>query len=161
MYQNAKTTLEYFRKKFKLDQIWPPHITHIINCIRHMPTYNYSAAKSGLNFSNKMHEHIDYTQSFVVQKLLAVVSKTNKRNDIRKIITMSLLKQIIEALPNICCSYFEATLFASIFHYHYLAFLRIEEVVQSGISDHTLEIDAILYKLYVKHNQCNNEFIKN
>jgi hypothetical protein len=126
-----------------------------------MPTNNYSSAQSGLSISNKMHEHIDYTQSFVVQKLLAVVSKTNKRNDIRKIITMSLLKQIIEALPNICSSYFEATLFSSIFHYHYFAFLRIKEVVQSGISDHTLEVDVILHRLYVKHNECNNEFIKN
>jgi hypothetical protein len=54
-----------------------------------MPTDIYSAAQSGLNFSKNIHEHIDYTQSFVVQKLLAVVSKTNKRNDIRKTITMS------------------------------------------------------------------------
>jgi hypothetical protein len=46
-----------------------------------MPTDIYSAAQSGLNFSKHIHEHIDYTQSFVVQKLLAVVSKTNKRND--------------------------------------------------------------------------------
>ena len=105
-----------------------------------------------------MHEHIDYAQSFVVQQLLAVVSK---KNDIWKIITMSLLTQIIEALPNICSSYFEATLFASIFHCHYFAFFRIKEVVQSGISDHTLEVDEILYRLYAKHNQCNNEFIKN
>jgi hypothetical protein len=157
VYQNAKNTLEHFRQKFKLDQIWPSHITHIVNCIHHMPTDIYSAAQSGLNFSKNIHEHIDYTQSFVVQKLLAVVSKTNKRNDIRKIIT----KIIIEALPNICSSFFEATLFACIFHYHYLAFLRIEEVVQSGISDHTLEVDAILYRLYAKHNQSNNEFIKN
>ena len=44
-----------------------PPITHIINFMHLMPTDNYSAAQSGLNFSNKMHEHIDYTQSFVVQ----------------------------------------------------------------------------------------------
>jgi uncharacterized protein (UPF0262 family) len=69
-----------------------------------------------------MHEHVVYTQSFVIQKLSAVVSKTNKWHVIRKLIAMSLLKQIIEALPNICSSYFEATLFASIFHCHYLAF---------------------------------------
>ena len=60
-----------------------------------------------------------------------------------KLIAMSLLKQIIEALPNICSSYYEATLFASIFHYHYLAVLRIEKIVQSEISDHTLEVDVI------------------
>ena len=68
-----------------------------------MSTDNYSAATmrsyiSGLNFSNKMHEYIEYTQSFIVQQLVAGVSKTNKRNDIRKPITMSMLKQIIGTL---------------------------------------------------------------
>ena len=92
MYQDAKNALEDLRQKFKLDQIWPP-ITHKIIFILHMSTDNYYAATirsyiSGLNFSNKMHEHIDYTQSFVVKKLLAGVSKTNKINDIRKPITL-------------------------------------------------------------------------
>jgi hypothetical protein len=63
---------------------------------------------------------------------------------------MSLLKQIIEALPNICSSYFEATLVGSIYHNHYLAFWGIEEVVQSGISEHTLEVDAICID-YIQH----------
>jgi hypothetical protein len=35
-----------------------------------------------------MHEHVDYTQSFAIQKLLAVVSNTNKGNDVRKQITI-------------------------------------------------------------------------
>jgi hypothetical protein len=48
---NAKNTLEGFRQKIKLDQIWPP-ITHIINVIHHMQTANYSAPQSDLNFSN-------------------------------------------------------------------------------------------------------------
>ena len=105
MDQNAKNKLEDFRQKIKLDQIWPPPITHIINCIHHMQTANYSASQSDLNFSNKMHEYVDYTQSFAVQKFLAVVSKTNKGNDVRKQITISLVKQIIEALPTINSSY--------------------------------------------------------
>ena len=63
-----------------------------------------------------MHEHVDYTQSFAIQKFLAVVSNTNKGNDVRKEITISLGKQIIEALPTICSSYIEAILFARIFH---------------------------------------------
>jgi hypothetical protein len=103
--QNAKNTLEDFRQKIKLDQIWPPPITHIINGIHHIQTANYSASQSDLNFSNKMHEYVDYTQSFAVQKFLAVVSKTNKGNDVRKQITISLVKQIIEALPTINSSY--------------------------------------------------------
>jgi hypothetical protein len=54
-----------------------------------------------------------------------------------------MLKQIIVTLPNICSSYFEASLFAGIFSLTFFGFLRIGEVVQSGISDHTLEVDAI------------------
>jgi hypothetical protein len=49
-----------------------------------------------------MHEHVDYTQSFAIQKFLTVVSNTNKGNDVRKQITIFLVKQIIEALPTIC-----------------------------------------------------------
>jgi hypothetical protein len=49
-----------------------------------MQTANYSAPQSDLNFCNKMHEYVDYTQSFAVQKLLTVVSKTNKGSDVRK-----------------------------------------------------------------------------
>jgi hypothetical protein len=60
-------------------------------------------------------KHVDYAQSFAIQKFLAVVSNTNKGNDVRKEITISLVKQIIEALPTICSSYIEALLFASIF----------------------------------------------
>jgi hypothetical protein len=40
-------------------------------------------------------------QSFAIQKFLAVVSNTNKGNDVRKEITISLVKQIIEALEAI------------------------------------------------------------
>ena len=149
-----------------LNQLWPPPITRLINLIHHMPTDNYSCATissyiSYINLSNKMHEHVVYTQSFVIQKLSAVVSKTNKWNVIRKLIAMSLLKQIIEALPNICSSYFESTLFASIFHYHYLAVLRIEKNSSIWNIRSYFRSWCNLYTLYAKHNQCNNEFIKN
>jgi uncharacterized protein (UPF0262 family) len=71
-----------------------------------------------------MHEHVDYTQSFAVQKFLAVVSKTNKGNDVRKQITISLVKRIIEALPIICSSYIEAIMFTSIFSLAFLTGLK-------------------------------------
>jgi uncharacterized protein (UPF0262 family) len=71
-----------------------------------------------------MHEHVDYTQSFAVQKFLAVVSKKNNGTDVRKQITISLVKQIIEALPIICSSYIEAILFASIFSLAFFGFVE-------------------------------------
>jgi hypothetical protein len=56
-----------------LNHLCPPPIILIINCIHHMSTDNYSCATissyiSYSNLSNKMHEHIAYTQSFVIQK---------------------------------------------------------------------------------------------
>ena len=111
-------------KKIKLDQIWPPPIIHIINCIHHMQTVNYYAPQSDFKLSNKMHEHVDYTQSFPVQKFLAVVSKTNKGNDVRKHITIYLVKQIIEALPTICSSYIEAILFGIFFSLVFFGFVE-------------------------------------
>ena len=56
-----------------LSHLWPPPIIHIINCMHHMPTDNYFCATissyiSYINLSNKMHEHVVYTQSFVIQK---------------------------------------------------------------------------------------------
>jgi hypothetical protein len=71
-----------------------------------------------------MHEYVDYTESFAVQKFLAVVSKTNKGNDVRKQITISLVKQIIEALPTIYSSYIEAILFASIISLVFFGFVE-------------------------------------
>ena len=71
-----------------------------------------------------MHEHVDYTQSFAIQKCLAVVSNTNKGNDVRKQITNSLVKQIIEALPTICSSYIEAIMFAMIFSLAFFGFVE-------------------------------------
>jgi hypothetical protein len=71
-----------------------------------------------------MHEHVDYTQSFAVQKFLAVVSKKNNGTDVRKQITISLVKQNIEALPTICSSYIEAILLAGIFSLAFFGFVE-------------------------------------
>ena len=74
---------------------------------------------------------------------------------------MSLLKQIIEALPNICCLYFEATLFAS------MCALQLFGCFENRRNSSIWNIRSYfrswcnLYTLYAKHNQCNNEFIKN
>jgi hypothetical protein len=40
-----------------------------------MPTNDYSTPQSDLNFSNKMHEHVDYTQSFAVQNIVSCCIK--------------------------------------------------------------------------------------
>ena len=91
-----------------------------------MPTGNYSAPQSDLNFSNKMHKHVDFQP-----------------------ITMSLVKQIIEALPNKCSSYIEAILFANIFS---LAFFGFVENRRSSLIWNIRSYFRSLHRLFAKHN---------
>lgn len=67
-----------------------------------------------------------------------------------KPLAISILKQVIGTLRNICSSYFEAILLAGIFSLAFFGFLRIGEVVQPGISHHTLEV-VVIYLDYMQN----------
>jgi hypothetical protein len=54
----------------------------------------------------KLNNLTDSTESFIVNKLLKDMSKTYKRADIRRPITVEILADIIRILPQICNSKF-------------------------------------------------------
>ena len=62
------------------------------------------------------------------------MSKTYKRADIRRPITVEILVDIIRILPQICNSIYEAKLFSAVFVLAFRAFLRIGEIVESSKS---------------------------
>jgi hypothetical protein len=57
------------------------------------------------------------------------MSKTYKRADIRRPITVEILVDIIRILPQICNSIYEAKLFSAVFVLAFRAFLRIGETM--------------------------------
>lgn len=87
----------------------------------------------------KMNNLTDSTDSFIVNKLLKGMSKTYKRADIRRPITVEILADIIRILPQICNSTYEAKLFSAVFVLAFRAFLRIGETVESGKSSHVIQ----------------------
>ena len=68
------------------------------------------------------------------------MSKTYKRADIRRPITVEILADIIRILPQICNSTYEVKLFLAVFVLAFRAFLRIGETVESGKSSQKRDV---------------------
>lgn len=149
VYANAEKSLEKFRKNYDLEKVWPVPISHLINFIVYLATNSYSpnTAKSyiaAIGFKMKMNNLTDSTDSFIVKKLLKGMSKTYKRVDIRRPITIKILADIIGILPQICNSTYEAKLFSAVFVLAFRAFLRIGETVESSKSSHVIQKSDVI-----------------
>jgi hypothetical protein len=68
------------------------------------------------------------------------MSKTYKRADIRRPITV----EILAFLPQICNSTYEAKFFSADFVLSFRAFLRIGETVESGKSSHVIQKSDVI-----------------
>ena len=123
--------------------------SHLINFVYLAKnSYSPNTAKSyiaAIGFKMKKNNLTDSTDSFIVKKLLKGMSKTYKRADIRRPITVEILADKIRILPQICNSTYEAKLFSAVFVLAFRAFFRIGETVESGKSSHVIhKRDVIL-----------------
>lgn len=144
VYENAIANFEQFRVNHHLDLNWPVPISDLINFIAYLSVQSYSpnTVKSylaGLGFKMKMENTIDSTESFIIKKMISGMSKTYKSIDIRKPISENILADLINVLPKVCFSQYEAKLFSAIFALAFFAFLRIGEAVSSGLGDHIIQ----------------------
>lgn len=149
VYANAEKSLEKFRKNYDLEKVWPVPISHLINFIVYLANNSYSpnTAKSyiaDIGFKMKLNNLTDSTDSFIVKKLLKGMSKTYKRVDIRRPITIKILADIFGILPQICNSTYEAKLFSAVFVLAFRAFLRIGETVESSKSSHVIQKSDVI-----------------
>ena len=120
VYANAEKSFEKFRKHYDLEKVWPVPISHLINFIVYLAKNSCSpnTAKSyiaAIGFKMKMYNLTDSTDSFIVKQLLKGMSKTYKRADIRRPITVEILADIIRILPHICNSTYEVKPFSAVF----------------------------------------------
>jgi hypothetical protein len=86
---------------------------------------------SAINFQCKSLQQSDFSQSFLVQKMLEGLKRLKKPSDSRLPITEELLDRIICNLPNVCTSFYEADLFSSAFSVAFHGLLRVGEIVLS------------------------------
>ena len=90
------------------------------------PTSSYI---SGISFYFKINSWEDPTQAFVVQKLLKGYSKCHSIKDLRKPVTLQLVKDFSNDLKHVNLSNYEALLFSTAFSVACFGFMRVGELV--------------------------------
>ena len=86
---------------------------------------------SAINYRCKSCSFEGFSENFLVKKMIEGMRRLNKQKDTRLPISQGLLLKLINVLPYICSSIFEATLFSSAFSLAFHGFLRVGELVLS------------------------------
>jgi len=110
-----------FRKQFGLKNSWPAPVQDIMSFIASMYRRGLSFSTvncyiSGLSFYNKINNFEDYTQMFIVRKMIEGIKRSKLHGkDHRLPITRELLNIILSILSIMCTSHYETDLFKAAF----------------------------------------------
>lgn len=99
---------------------------------------------SALSYAHKLKGVQDNTQTFIVKKALqGLHRKQGTSVDPRVPISISILEQVIDALPAICKAPYEAVLFSTIFSVSYYGLLRVGEVLSIQLTQLSIYKDKV------------------
>lgn len=158
-YNRALEFFENFRVNFGFDKIWPAPLQDIVNFIAHMFKSGLSHSTvntyiSGLSFFSRLNNYEDYTNKFIVRKLIDGVKRSRSPQlDTRLPISRELLYRIISVLPSICSSSYESRLFSAAFSLAFHGLFRVGELAVGPDSsvNHTLIIsDVKVFQSYLE-----------
>jgi len=129
-----------FRLEMGLEMIWPVPEAHILLFISFLSIQQFSPSTinshiAALSFVHNVNGWVNPTESFMVSKLKEGCRRSNRRSDGRLPITPSLLSRIINVLPLICKSSYEAQLFKAAFLLAFFGFLRVGELASTKHQD--------------------------
>ena len=131
-YRTGLFAFEAFRKEYSLNTSWPPPLSHVTTFVAYLSLNNkayrtVNCYLSAINFRCKYNQHAGFSQNFIVQKMLDGLKRLKKSSDTRLPITEDLLCRIVDNLPNVCSSKYEADMFSSAFSLAFHGFLRVGE----------------------------------
>ena len=132
---------------WNLGDAWPIEPSSIIAYISYLFMENRAASTINLNISaisfvHKINGWEDPTTSFMVGKLKEGCRRLKPSCDGRRPITFQILVRLIDILPSICTSLYEATLFKAAFNLAFYGFLRVGEftcVNKKGDFSHVIQ----------------------
>ena len=133
-YDTGRAKFKEFCNEFGLSTGLPCSVDIICKFIAYMSLKNYAHSTintylAAVGFMHKKAGFADPTNGFVVGLMLdGVRREKGGSHDLRLPITFDRLKAIINALPSVCKSQFEALLFKAVFTCMFFGFLRIGEV---------------------------------
>lgn len=131
-YLHAVEKFMGFRREFRLGGNWPVDSKIIVLYISYLNLNGYAASTtnvhiSALAFVHKINNWHDPTKNFLVGKVREGCRRTSTSSDARCPITLPILFRLIEILPSVCYSQYEALLFKAAFCLAFFGFLRVGE----------------------------------
>ena len=103
--------------------------------LQHYSPSTINTYVAGVGCFCKLRGWADPTNNFIVAKLLEGCRRDGARQDGRLPISLSLLCRLLEALPKVCASQFESTIFRAAMLLAFFGFLRIGEFTAKS-TDH-------------------------
>ena len=103
---------------------------------------------AGVGYHHKLMGYLDPTKDFVVSKLLTGCRRDRHAPDSRQPITVPVLRLILQAVPRVCSSQYEAVLFRSVFLCAFFGFMRVGEFTVTSkdtVQDSTLKISDVQF----------------
>lgn len=152
LYDTAVNAFHLFCRVYQSLPVWPPSQSDLVNFVSYLSLQKFSANTiktyvAGISYHCKLHGFPDRTQDFLLKKVLLGLSRSNPHHDTRKPITLQILTTIVQTLPSICHSYYESTLFTTIFVTAFFGFFRMGELVQNTKQDvgHAIQVQNVSY----------------
>ncbi|CAG2223357.1 unnamed protein product [Mytilus edulis] len=123
-----------------MECVWPPPPSHIVLFIAYLSlkgrahkTVSCYVTAIGFRCKVLQSQFMDYSQNFIIRKMLEGLKRSKFSKDKRLPITSELLTRIIEKLPLVCYSAYESLLFAAAFSVAFHGFLRVGELVYTKL----------------------------
>ena len=131
--------------QFLADLGLQPCVEAICHYIEYMYDLGYkhssiSSHLSAIAYALKLRGIVDFTQTFLVKKLLSGAKNLTPSLDSRLPVTEHILKSIIHSLFWTLESRYEKALFAAIFSWAFHACLRASEYTDGNLTDHNLNM---------------------
>lgn len=86
------------------------------------------------------------------------LSRLDQRKDNRMPITTDFLEALVQVLPSVCCSIYEANLFTAMFVTAFCGYLRIVKLVQNSITD--IDSQYLISSAIINFNTFSWGFVK-
>ncbi|XP_070190041.1 integrase/recombinase xerD homolog [Littorina saxatilis] len=136
-YKQGIRMFEEFRFSHGLGSDWPASPQQVVGFAAHLSLAGkaHTTARTyiaGIGAKHKLNGWSDPADNFLLKKLLQGMTKLDRRQDLRKPITLQRLKQLIGILPVVCANVFEEKLFTAAYSVAFFGFLRVSEVVGQG-----------------------------
>ena len=101
---------------------------------------------SAIGYVHKISNLHNPTTNFLVQKVLASVNKINPSLDPRLPITLNILHQLIQALPQVVNNYYHIILLRAMFLVAFYGLMRVGEIAYSSDTENpTIALDQITF----------------